>query len=98
MWALKIKEVQGCPVRAGIGPRFPDAILKAEDGNVFLIKGEQFIVERIQQCLVLSKLDKDYGQDGTQYLWCHFRDNTYRSLLTQDEVYLLLKTNSFIIY
>lgn len=78
--------------------RFPDAILKAEDGNVFLIKGEQFIVERIQQCIVLSKLDKDYGQDGTQYLWCHLRDNTYRSLLTRDEVYLLLKTNSFIIY
>ena len=76
----------------------PEAILKAEDGNVFLINGERFIVEYIHQCIVLSKIDKDYGQDGTQYLWCHFRDNTYRSLLTQEEVYLLLKTNSFIIY
>ena len=78
--------------------RFPDAILKAEDGNVFLIKGERFIVERMQQCIVLSRLDKDYEEYGTQYLWCHLRDNKYRSLLTQDEVYLLLKTNSFIIY
>ena len=78
--------------------QFPEAILKAEDGDVFLIKGERFIVERIQQCVVLSKLDEDYEEYGTQYLWCHFRDNKYRSLLTQDEVLTLLKTNSFIIY
>ena len=78
--------------------QFPDAILKAEDDDVFLINGVQFIVEHLNGCVVISKLDKDYGQDGTQYLWCHFRDNTYRSLLTKDEVFALLKTNSYVIY
>ena len=78
--------------------QFPEAILKAEDGDVFLIDGEQFIVEHLNDCVVLSVIERNHEQDGTQYLWSHFRNSAYRSLLTKDEVFALLKTNSYVIY
>ena len=78
--------------------QFPQAILEAEDGDVFLINDKQFVVEHLNDCVVLSVIERDHDQDGTQYLWSHLRNSAYRSLLTKDEVFTLLKTNSYIIY
>lgn len=89
--------------------KFPDKIMTAKTGDVFLVKGEKFVFEGHEmqgKCFLTKEVDESVcekwweSQDDSSYkdVWAHVRDDRGVALFKRKDLVSLLQYGQFQIY
>lgn len=89
--------------------KFPDKIMTAQTGDVFLVNGEKFVFEGHEmqgKCFLTKEVDESVcekwweSQDDSSYkdVWVHVRDDRGVALFKRKDLVSLLQYGQFQIY